>query len=115
MSTPAPALSYASRWASPSSAGLLVSQALTLLVTPVIYLYMERLSGWLLGLACKREAEAAEGVAQPELFDVLAERRGSGVGGYGISGSVIDGRVSISQKIPNTAKNAGKPKANQMR
>jgi HAE1 family hydrophobic/amphiphilic exporter-1 len=55
--------------------GLLVSQALTLFVTPVVYLYMERLSGWLLGLAGKRGAEAVEGVARPELFDVLAERR----------------------------------------
>lgn len=31
--------------------GLLVSQALTLFVTPVLYLYMESFSGWLL---CRR-------------------------------------------------------------
>jgi hydrophobic/amphiphilic exporter-1 (mainly G- bacteria), HAE1 family len=55
--------------------GLLVSQALTLFVTPVIYLYMERFSGWLLGLAGKHEAPTVEVPAQRELFDVLAERR----------------------------------------
>ena len=37
----------ASRWASRSSGGLLVSQWLTLYTMPVIYLYLERLSSWL--------------------------------------------------------------------
>ena len=41
--------------------GLIVSQALTLFVTPVIYLYMETLSGWLLGLLPRRK----EAVPQP--------------------------------------------------
>ena len=36
--------------------GLLVSQALTLFVTPVIYLYMERLSQWLLDSGGRRAA-----------------------------------------------------------
>ncbi|MEQ1950463.1 efflux RND transporter permease subunit [Mesorhizobium yinganensis] len=34
--------------------GLLVSQALTLFITPVIYIYMEQFSGWLLGLSAPR-------------------------------------------------------------
>jgi HAE1 family hydrophobic/amphiphilic exporter-1 len=34
--------------------GLLVSQALTLFITPVIYLYMEWLSEWLLSFGRKR-------------------------------------------------------------
>jgi multidrug efflux pump len=36
--------------------GLLVSQVLTLYTTPVIYLYMERLRGWLAGLR-RRESQ----------------------------------------------------------
>jgi HAE1 family hydrophobic/amphiphilic exporter-1 len=55
--------------------GLLVSQALTLFVTPVIYLYMERLSEWLLSLARKREHAEPVPEAEPMLFDELAERR----------------------------------------
>jgi HAE1 family hydrophobic/amphiphilic exporter-1 len=48
--------------------GLVASQALTLFVTPVIYLYMEWLSGWLLGLG-GRKASAAPADVQPSLFD----------------------------------------------
>jgi hydrophobic/amphiphilic exporter-1 (mainly G- bacteria), HAE1 family len=57
--------------------GLLVSQALTLFVTPVIYLYMERLSDWLLSFARKRQPETRETPAevQPELFPAAEERR----------------------------------------
>ena len=36
-------------WASPSSAGLIVSQMLTLYTTPVVYLYMDRLRAWISG------------------------------------------------------------------
>jgi HAE1 family hydrophobic/amphiphilic exporter-1 len=39
--------------------GLVVSQALTLFITPVIYIYMEQFSGWLLGLSARR-ARGAE-------------------------------------------------------
>jgi HAE1 family hydrophobic/amphiphilic exporter-1 len=39
--------------------GLLVSQVLTLFITPVIYIYMERFSGWLLGFAPSRSGERA--------------------------------------------------------
>ena len=39
--------------------GLLVSQALTLFTTPVVYLYLDRLSNWLTG-AAPAETEAAE-------------------------------------------------------
>jgi HAE1 family hydrophobic/amphiphilic exporter-1 len=39
--------------------GLLVSQVLTLFITPVIYVYMERLSDWLLRLAPSREPKPA--------------------------------------------------------
>ena len=42
--------------------GLLVSQALTLFTTPVIYLYLDRLSNWLSGEA-EHGARKAEGEA----------------------------------------------------
>jgi HAE1 family hydrophobic/amphiphilic exporter-1 len=51
--------------------GLLVSQALTLFVTPVLYLYMEQFSGWLLSFAPKRLAQASpitEAQDDPSLF-----------------------------------------------
>jgi HAE1 family hydrophobic/amphiphilic exporter-1 len=41
--------------------GLVVSQALTLFITPVIYLYMEWLSGWLLSFG--RKGGGGEGAA----------------------------------------------------
>ena len=44
--------------------GLIVSQALTLFTTPVIYLYLDRLSNWLSGGKAKVKRTAAE--AQPE-------------------------------------------------
>ena len=44
--------------------GLIVSQALTLFTTPVIYLYLDRLSHWLSGGKAKVKRAAAE--AQPE-------------------------------------------------
>ncbi|RVA91472.1 hypothetical protein EN910_21780, partial [Mesorhizobium sp. M7A.F.Ca.CA.004.01.1.1] len=59
--------------------GLLASQALTLFVTPVIYVYMENLSGWLVGLWSKRKGETGpvEAGDQPSLFkareDMLPE------------------------------------------
>jgi HAE1 family hydrophobic/amphiphilic exporter-1 len=34
--------------------GLIVSQALTLFTTPVIYLYLDRLSNWLTGATARR-------------------------------------------------------------
>ena len=34
--------------------GLVISQALTLFITPVIYLYLERLSGWMLSFGGRR-------------------------------------------------------------
>jgi HAE1 family hydrophobic/amphiphilic exporter-1 len=51
--------------------GLVASQALTLFVTPVIYVYMEYFSGWLVGLWPKRreELKADEAVEQPSLFE----------------------------------------------
>jgi len=51
--------------------GLLASQALTLFVTPVIYLYMERFSDWMLRLAPKRDdaVRDAEADDQPSLFE----------------------------------------------
>jgi HAE1 family hydrophobic/amphiphilic exporter-1 len=51
--------------------GLVVSQALTLFVTPVLYLYMESFSGWLLSFAPKRWAEASPATGtegDPDLF-----------------------------------------------
>jgi len=52
--------------------GLLASQALTLFVTPVIYVYMENFSGWLAGLMPKRKAElhAVDNPEQPSLFGI---------------------------------------------
>ncbi|RRI06901.1 efflux RND transporter permease subunit [Mesorhizobium tamadayense] len=52
--------------------GLLASQALTLFVTPVIYVYMEHFSGWLLSFSSKKSRPAPHAVeteAQPSLFD----------------------------------------------
>ena len=52
--------------------GLLASQALTLFVTPVIYVYMENFSGWLVGLMPKRKPElhSVESADQPSLFGI---------------------------------------------
>ena len=50
--------------------GLLVSQALTLFTTPVIYLYLDRLSHWLTGGSGKAKPPAPKAetaAAQPEL------------------------------------------------
>ncbi|MER8389266.1 efflux RND transporter permease subunit [Mesorhizobium sp. M1428] len=51
--------------------GLVASQALTLFVTPVIYVYMEHFSGWLVRLWVRRRGEPGpvEVVEQPSLFD----------------------------------------------
>jgi len=58
--------------------GLLASQALTLFVTPVIYVYMENFSGWLVGLMPKRKPElhVVETVDQPSLFDASDDMQG---------------------------------------
>lgn len=58
--------------------GLMVSQVLTLFVTPVIYLYMEWLSQWLLGFirkGKKPDLHLVEGAAQPSLFDENKDRQ----------------------------------------
>jgi HAE1 family hydrophobic/amphiphilic exporter-1 len=57
--------------------GLLASQALTLYITPVIYLYMEGLSDWLVGLWPRRKEEAAPAVVseRPETLVELEQRR----------------------------------------
>jgi len=48
--------------------GLIVSQALTLFTTPVIYLYLDRLSHWLSGGSGKaKPPEAKREAAQPDL------------------------------------------------
>jgi len=47
--------------------GLVVSQALTLFTTPVIYLYLDRLNLWLSAVAQKRPAQLAAGdAARPD-------------------------------------------------
>jgi HAE1 family hydrophobic/amphiphilic exporter-1 len=58
--------------------GLVASQALTLFVTPVIYVYMEHFSGWLLGLWPQRRDEQlpVETVDQPSLFEGGEELQG---------------------------------------
>ncbi|RUW64768.1 efflux RND transporter permease subunit, partial [Mesorhizobium sp. M2A.F.Ca.ET.067.02.1.1] len=56
--------------------GLLASQALTLFVTPVIYVYFENFSGWLLSFSSKKSQPAlhvVEGGEQPSLFDGESE------------------------------------------
>jgi HAE1 family hydrophobic/amphiphilic exporter-1 len=52
--------------------GLLASQALTLFVTPVIYVYFENFSGWLLGFSSRKSSPAlhvVESGEQASLFD----------------------------------------------
>ncbi|RWM78809.1 MAG: efflux RND transporter permease subunit [Mesorhizobium sp.] len=58
--------------------GLVASQALTLFVTPVIYVYMEYFSGWLVGLWPKRRDEQppVEAVDQPSLSEHGEESQG---------------------------------------
>ncbi|TIV66263.1 MAG: hypothetical protein E5V86_09070, partial [Mesorhizobium sp.] len=56
--------------------GLLASQALTLFVTPVIYVYFENFSGWLLSFSSRRKQPALHVVKSGEqgsLFDGEAE------------------------------------------
>jgi HAE1 family hydrophobic/amphiphilic exporter-1 len=56
--------------------GLLASQALTLFVTPVIYVYFENFSGWLLSFFSKKSRPAlhvVESSEQGSLFDGEAE------------------------------------------
>ncbi|CDX38732.1 multidrug efflux system, subunit C [Mesorhizobium sp. ORS 3359] len=56
--------------------GLLASQALTLFVTPVIYVYFENFSGWLLSFSSRRNQPAlhvVESGEQGSLFDGEAE------------------------------------------
>ena len=56
--------------------GLMVSQVLTLFVTPVIYLYMEWLSEWLLSFGSKRKPELhVVGGDQASLFEEDEERK----------------------------------------
>lgn len=58
--------------------GLMVSQVLTLFVTPVIYLYMEWLSQWLLSFVRKGkkpDLHLVEGTVQPSLFDENKDRQ----------------------------------------
>jgi HAE1 family hydrophobic/amphiphilic exporter-1 len=46
--------------------GLLVSQVLTLFTTPVIYLYLDRLSNWLSGTSHAEKAAATAELAEEE-------------------------------------------------
>ena len=65
--------------------GLIVSQALTLFTTPIIYLYLDRVNWWLTGDADRQEPQNApprghdEGATrerEPELpFDLAAVKR----------------------------------------
>jgi hydrophobic/amphiphilic exporter-1 (mainly G- bacteria), HAE1 family len=58
--------------------GLLVSQALTLFTTPIIYLYLDRVAQWISGGPRKAEASKPKsGPPQPELpFGVKKPARG---------------------------------------
>jgi len=58
--------------------GLLVSQLLTLFTTPVVYLYMDRLSGWLGG---RSRSPSAGAVGAPE----MQRERDLGISGSGVS------------------------------
>jgi HAE1 family hydrophobic/amphiphilic exporter-1 len=46
--------------------GLVVSQFLTLYLTPVIYLYMDRLTKWLSGSKSKTAAAGPDGATHPD-------------------------------------------------
>jgi HAE1 family hydrophobic/amphiphilic exporter-1 len=44
--------------------GLLVSQALTLFTTPVIYLYLDRVSAWIMSWGRSREKDSQDRLTQ---------------------------------------------------
>jgi HAE1 family hydrophobic/amphiphilic exporter-1 len=53
---------------------LIVSQALTLFTTPVVYLYLDELSLWLKGRRRKRhESPGQEGLSNPDHAATLRE------------------------------------------
>ena len=47
--------------------GLIVSQALTLYTTPVVFLYLDRLNAWLTGASRPKTARAAGGITPPRI------------------------------------------------
>jgi HAE1 family hydrophobic/amphiphilic exporter-1 len=53
--------------------GLVVSQMLTLYITPVIYVYLDKLEQWIAGAEEKRMREADADAAQPSSLPSLAE------------------------------------------
>jgi HAE1 family hydrophobic/amphiphilic exporter-1 len=56
--------------------GLIVSQALTLYTTPVVFLYLDRLNAWLTGAARPKAARMAGRVAHRQIGPAAAGRVG---------------------------------------
>jgi HAE1 family hydrophobic/amphiphilic exporter-1 len=47
--------------------GLIVSQALTLYTTPIVFLYLDRLNAWLTGPSRTRARRMAEGISRRQI------------------------------------------------
>ena len=52
--------------------GLIVSQALTLYTTPVVYLYLDRLNAWFAGASRPKAARVAGGISHRQMPPAMA-------------------------------------------
>ena len=67
--------------------GLIVSQALTLYTTPVVFLYLDRLNAWFIGASRPKPARMAGGLPENALLELVlggdADVTEYGAGGFG--------------------------------
>ena len=52
--------------------GLIVSQALTLYTTPVVFLYLDRLNAWFTGPSHRRAGRMAGGISHRQILSAMA-------------------------------------------